>query len=146
MEPMGWWESLIFRVRRFFRELRCRDHEYETNALWPGWSGVGCCKHCGKDIRVHNSLEENHLRKAVLWFAEQMEQVLQDNEYKTGWHGMQDQFLARLIGGELGELYHELTLPRGPDEAIIRECCDVANYAMMLADIARLRQLQELGS
>lgn len=146
MDPMGWWKSLIFRVRRFFRELRCRDHEYETPALWPGWSGFGCCKKCGKDIRVHNNLDENKLRKPVLWFAEQMEGVLQDNEYKRGWQGMELQFLARRIGGELAELYHELTLPLGPDEAIIRECCGIANFAMMLADNVRLKHLIESRS
>ena len=74
------------------------------------------------------------VRLAVEWFASQMEKKLRDNDNKPGWSDEpRDYFTARIMD-ELNELTY--TLHRNPNnrDAAIKECVDIANFAMMLAD------------
>jgi len=95
------------------------------------------------------------LRPEVQAFAEMMEAKLQENAHKGGWKGCTTAYLSRRCGNELEELrsvvqrlhawMRDNTFPsgRGPsltDNAdlsaeIGREAADVANFAMMLADV-----------
>lgn len=70
-----------------------------------------------------------------IWFLGEMQLKLQENSHKEGWINLHYPYLLRRIGGELAELRR--AIKKGDEEEIIREAADVANFAMMIADIAR---------
>lgn len=80
------------------------------------------------------------IRTEVKWFAEHMESKLQDNEHKTGWTDCTVDFLSSQIRKNLNELdsmFQELPSNYSVFSAnVIRQCSDMANYAMMIADIS----------
>lgn len=80
-------------------------------------------------------------REPVNWFSREMEKRLRANDHKTGWDGLDPWWLYRRIEDERTEIARALAVDRAPGklraEAIIRECADVANFAMMIADNAR---------
>jgi len=73
-------------------------------------------------------------RKEVLWFAREMEKRLCQNDHKGGWRSMSFHWLIERIEGEASELKE--AVERGTAFDIIHEAADVANFAMMIADIA----------
>lgn len=73
------------------------------------------------------------LRPEVLWFATEMEQVLQFNDHKTGWKQMSEYRLLNRLKQEIIELEKALAVRMSPDR-IVSEACDIANFAMMIAD------------
>ena len=78
-------------------------------------------------------------RPEVEKFADLMEQVLQDNDWKGGWANYSMQWLfLKLIEevAELGFLVREPNIynPERQREMIKRESADIANIAMMIAD------------
>ena len=74
-------------------------------------------------------------RKEVTWFAEQMEMRLRGNDHKGGWRDCFTPWLFRRLTEEVEELRLEIYDKSGWNERrIIRECSDVANFAMMIAD------------
>lgn len=89
------------------------------------------------------------MRESVRWFAEKMEETLKKNDYKGGWETCSKEWLLQRLKEEVDELYVEiLGKPcscRGiadcnhihiqNKERIISEATDVANIAMMIADI-----------
>ncbi|MFA1509881.1 hypothetical protein ACDN41_11695 [Priestia aryabhattai] len=83
------------------------------------------------------------MREQVKWFAEQMESKLQENDFKGGWDLCGRFWLLERIIEEVEELKKEMMYQHNggerDDEATIRECCDVANFAMMLADKTKKR-------
>lgn len=70
-------------------------------------------------------------RKEVQWFSEQMEAALKANDHKGGWYDCEEGWLLRRLSQELQELRQARTKGR---EAVIKECADIANFAMMIAD------------
>jgi hypothetical protein len=81
--------------------------------------------------------EAARLREPVQWFAEQMEHTLRRNDHKGGWQDMSFDDLLERLHEEVEELSnlpleHDVTVHR-----IIRECTDVANFAMMIADCSK---------
>ncbi|MGE6504369.1 hypothetical protein ACQKF0_29490 [Bacillus wiedmannii] len=80
------------------------------------------------------------VRNEVSWFAEHMESKLQENEHKTGWTDCTVDFLSSQIQKNLNELnskFEELPANYSVFSAnVIRQCSDIANYAMMIADIS----------
>lgn len=72
-------------------------------------------------------------REQVMEFAEQMEMKLKANDYKRNWRKCSDEDLLRGLRDEVDELLTAIKR-KEPDTAVIMECADVANYAMMLAD------------
>lgn len=80
------------------------------------------------------------VRESVKWFAEQMENKLKENDKKGGWDNCNIYWLIQRIKEETGELLKAVDLHRdlgASKEHIIQESADVANFAMMVADIAR---------
>ena len=84
------------------------------------------------EVPIENKNEDN-VRECVKWFAKEMEKKLKENDHKPGWQ--EDCFEALYL-----RMKHEV---REVAEAfdknnraviIIRECADVANFAMMIAD------------
>jgi hypothetical protein len=81
------------------------------------------------------------MRESVKWFAEQMENTLKKNDNKHGWDMCSFAYLFDSLSKERDELLLSLNKKTQPVEAhrkrIIRECTDVANFAMMIADNIR---------
>lgn len=75
------------------------------------------------------------LRPEVAAFAEEMERALQENEHKGGWRECSRMYLLACLREEQQELYYELIRNPPCDYAIRKEAADVANFAMMIADV-----------
>ena len=69
------------------------------------------------------------------WFYEQMEgkMLLPKNIAKGDWRESRIRDLYVLLIGEVRELEAEL-YSSGPHDNIVKECADIANFAMMIAD------------
>lgn len=92
--------------------------------------------------------EKLELRPEIEAFAQMMERVLRDNEHKGGWSKCEPFWLLRRLFQETDELTlaisehlgRTLFPPRSLDSAprkheLAREAADVANFAMMIADV-----------
>lgn len=73
------------------------------------------------------------LRDELKNFAENMEVVLKANDHKNNWNKCTLQYLTMRLTEEREELAEAL---RANDkEGIKHECCDIANFCMMIFDI-----------
>lgn len=89
-------------------------------------------------------------RKEVLWFAKEMEAKLRENDHKDGWQGCRfyqlfpcllkerDELLLAALPLNLDTMNEKLTAEDACE--LIRECADIANFAMMIADNIRLKR------
>jgi NTP pyrophosphatase (non-canonical NTP hydrolase) len=83
------------------------------------------------------------LRPELAWFAEEMEKQLKANDHKGGWQDCDICWLFRRMIEEAEELKREISNSKKYrtfpvyKERIVKEAADVANYAMMIADIAK---------
>jgi NTP pyrophosphatase (non-canonical NTP hydrolase) len=85
-------------------------------------------------------MEFMNVRESVKWFSEQMESKLKENDKKGGWDNCNIYWLIGRLKEETNELLNAVDLHRdlgASKENIIKESADVANFAMMIADIAR---------
>jgi len=74
------------------------------------------------------------LRPEVAAFALAMEDKLRQNDHKGGWDDCSKQYMAMRLTQEREELRDAIA--RGaPPEEILKEAADVANFAMMVADL-----------
>lgn len=96
------------------------------------------CPTCWRDIA------NLPVRPQVASFVALMEAKLRDNDHKGGWKMCTVRYLSRRLGNELKELrgvltgFGALSWINGRSErieAIGREAADVANFAMMIADV-----------
>ena len=69
--------------------------------------------------------------------VEIMKEKLEENSFKGTWENMDNEDLFSYLRFETVELSDAIFSE--PDEAIIRECADIANFAMMIAGNARRR-------
>ena len=79
----------------------------------------------------------NEVRKELADFAEFMEVVLKDNDYKGGWQFMSMRDIIVRMYEELDEVrvtFNNVTTDTDLCK-LKREAADVANFAMMLADL-----------
>lgn len=81
-------------------------------------------------------------RPEVRAFACLMEERLRANDHKYGWKGMPPLSLYLRLQEESAELLRavlnataELKSERGPRRAVAHEAGDLANFAMMIADV-----------
>jgi hypothetical protein len=65
-------------------------------------------------------------------FAAHMMTKLRANKHKAHWSTVDDWWLVARMELEMEELREALSI--GNKSAIIKECADVANFAMMIAD------------
>lgn len=93
-------------------------------------------------------MTDSKLRDEVKWFAEAMEKKLKENDYKGGWKQCSPEHLMGSLDGEFYELkksisaiagciFHHGEVREPFVDAIIEECADLANFAMMIADNAK---------
>lgn len=73
------------------------------------------------------------VRLEVRRFSLLMELKLRKNDYKGGWQDVSAAKLLELLEGEVKELREALA--EGDALDIAQECADIANYAMMIADV-----------
>ena len=88
-------------------------------------------------------------RREVQWFAQEMEAKLRENDYKGHWEECRFEELFPRIREEADELLvkaHPLQLDTIDEKLtqedaceLIRECADIANFAMMIADNIRMK-------
>ncbi len=74
------------------------------------------------------------IRPDVLWFAQLMEDKLRANDYKPGWKNCTPEYLYSKLIGKVSNLYSEICNGSGDQ---FKEAANVANYAMMIADVTR---------
>ena len=86
------------------------------------------------------------VRPETKWFAAEMEKQLKANDHKGGWQDCDIWWLFKRLDQEKYELVKAImnlekywAEPLSPLYAaqLIKEAADVANFAMMIADIAR---------
>jgi hypothetical protein len=75
-------------------------------------------------------MEGEDMRKELKWFAEIQEAILKENDDKEHWCNCSNTNLFKKLMDEVAELYIAIE----EDDMIIEECCDIANFAMMIAD------------
>lgn len=80
-------------------------------------------------------LECKRQRPTVRRLARAMEADLRRNDSKGGWNRMDRKQLMARLNDEIRELKIEIydAVPR--PKRILRECADVANFVMMIADL-----------
>lgn len=83
--------------------------------------------------------DELPIRSEVKTFAEFMEVSLKLNDYKGGWRNKTPDWLMSRLKDEVQDLQAALDFALYNEEKI-GECVDVANYAMMIADVLSLRR------
>lgn len=95
--------------------------------------------------RLEAALAENeklHHGYAIDWFADEMQKTMEANEGdKTGWDDIDIHFALWRMKEEYEEVAALIdSWDHRPEqaEAVIQECADVANFAMMLAHKAAL--------
>jgi len=94
-------------------------------------------------------------RREVCWFAEKMETVLQENDYKGGWKDCNINWLFRRLVDEVFELAIALSkvnqhawnnpLNTTAKSDVVKEAVDIANFAMMIADLAKENDSERRG-
>lgn len=72
-------------------------------------------------------------RASVNWFSSRMEAKLAANDHKGGWRNCELQYLSMRLTQERKELTDAIASKDA--ERIINECADIANFAMMIADL-----------
>jgi hypothetical protein len=90
---------------------------------------------------MSNTIE---IRESVLRFAELMELTLRLNDYKGGWENEPPRALLKRLKDEVTELEIALDFAEYDVEKEA-ECVDVANFAMMIADVL-WRNRQQINS
>lgn len=75
------------------------------------------------------------LRSEVARFAQDMERVLRANDHKGGWQNETTGYLSKRLHQEVHELSRELMRKPRCCYAVRKEAADVANFAMMIADV-----------
>ncbi|MFZ3046616.1 MAG: hypothetical protein WA151_11945 [Desulfatirhabdiaceae bacterium] len=81
---------------------------------------------------------KQHIRDTIATFAEAMDKKLRrDDDRKSAWETESAYFLRESLWDEMCELHeafdkHEKTTDDPDGKALMEECCDVANFAMMI--------------
>lgn len=86
-----------------------------------------------KDTEKMNA-ENQGIRTEVKAFAEIMEQKLKENDHKHHWSDSDNSWLLERLLEEVKELESIMDSLSTSDEEKQRECADIANFAMMIAD------------
>jgi NTP pyrophosphatase (non-canonical NTP hydrolase) len=85
-------------------------------------------------------LKTEMIDDGIEFISQQMKIKMSENMHKPGWR---DDNLLDLLSGcqeEVYELYNSIFNDYKADD-IIRECADVANFVMMIADVVKHRNL-----
>lgn len=124
------------KILRIASELHGLDSQWDCSNTAVGWLA-------GR-LWSKESEGEIELRPAVVWFAQLMERKLRACAWKGGWEELSLGTLAAAMREEVAELdgaLDALLTDDGPTNlhAVAQEAADVANFAMMIADVAQAR-------
>lgn len=75
----------------------------------------------------------------TMWFANEMQRELNNNDHKCGWEDLSARWLLMRLDQEVRELKRAVTSGKN----IVSEAADVANFAMMIADIYNTKDAQD---
>jgi hypothetical protein len=109
---------------------KCKRKFDTKNLFVSEANGQAYCEKCIKTISVV-------LREEVAWFARKMEVQLRRHEYKGGWDDSTSEYLLDRLVQEAEELREAIRSKKS--ERVTAEAADVANFAMMLADVFNRR-------
>lgn len=84
--------------------------------------------------------------KPLRAFTDAMQYKLHVNRNKGKWEGAKLEDLFELLLREVGELKNEINDPNPNQVAITFEAADIANFAMMIADVATRIATGELNA
>lgn len=133
-----WIAERIDRVRHIFA---CSSQYDEGTRELAGWF-------LALAQRYERASKASMLRQEVWLFAQAMEAKLRANDHKGGWKNERPRELMRRLReevAELGDLVPHMLDECGAEElakfrvrvmAVLAEAADVANFSMMLADVA----------
>lgn len=71
---------------------------------------------------------------AVLRLASEMARKLEANAHKGGWASCPLPYLTKRLSQEVAELKRAIRANKSRED-VLAECADVANFAMMIADV-----------
>lgn len=71
------------------------------------------------------------------WFVGEMVKKLDENNHKGAWKDLTFNKLLDMLDDEVSELEDEIYELNPNYDNIIKECADVANFAMMIAERAK---------
>ena len=83
-----------------------------------------------------NEHQKGLIKNSVEWFSHLMTDVLMKHLTKPGWKHEAIEYLEDRLGEEVEELYSAIESNQ-PKEAVEKEAADIANFAMMIADVYR---------
>lgn len=93
--------------------------------------------------------KERHLKEILetsKWFQEKCKEILLDNIHKNGWKNCSLNYLIGQISNHLQEIeeansqYGKKNIDHNEWQLkVIDHCCDIANFAMMVADVTCIR-------
>lgn len=90
---------------------------------------------CGERGRMLKEMERfTACRPAVREFAIEMERKLAKNDHKTEWNKLPLAAFVRRLQNEVEEL--KMAIEYETPDAVTKECADVANFALIIADRA----------
>ena len=82
--------------------------------------------------------QKDQIEKSVTLFAEEMKKKLLENIDKLGWENESYSYFLGRLHEEIEELEEFIYKNEKKDKVkLIKECADIANFAMMIADKAR---------
>lgn len=115
---------------------QCPECGTEIHLEEPDPEDVYDAQHVDEELDARGAL----LRHEVQWFAAHMAAKLKANDHKGGWIHESSSYFVKRLADEWRELAHVIdlaTMHEASPQDIIDECADIANYAMMLADVVR---------
>ena len=93
------------------------------------------------EITIEQVSQITGIRVEVLNFALLMEEKLKKNDHKGGWENCDNNYLMGSLEAEV----YELSCAIDSNNIFLqKECADVANYAMMIADNSNRKKLINL--
>lgn len=134
----------VAEVRRMFDVTRHRVCDRLGLPVGTSWSNIESALAA---LRAAPGERERALRPVVQAFARAMEAELRENDYKGGWEDMGTEYLMERLASETQELAAAVAAirwgwaglgPKKEEGAVMRvrsEAADVANFAMMVADV-----------
>jgi hypothetical protein len=86
-------------------------------------------------------MKEDYYLLTLLHFSNAMEEKLKRNLHKSEWDNFTIKYLFNCLLEETKELKYELDQPytTSKPDLVLYEAADVANFAMMIADVIRKR-------
>jgi hypothetical protein len=114
------------RLERYAADALLRQRT-ATDLLHQAWNKLGEIEAEAPDT------EPLILRPVVVWFARAMERKLRENDHKPGWRGEDAGALLERVDDEIDELKRAVGVR--PPLVVLDEAADVANMAMMVADV-----------